>query len=454
MTQLGQVRVSMLVGVLILGLHPTSGRATRGDTPCCPESRAEPGWQGATGEHIGRFRPKRDAVQAGRSAARMPRGSYHGVPGKPPQGDNDQLLPLTAFSPTLLGMYRKVMEIDGDLKRFTDQYGLDLTLARAVVLHESGGNSSVVSIDGANGYFQVMPATFRSLRVDTNIEAGIKYLSQQVRRFGREDYALAAYNTGPGRVSRNRPMYLETLQYVVQVSDYRNVLKLHETSVRHHALDIQLTRVEEGDDWWSLAQRTGVPILQLRLHNPFLATRALRVGQLVAYPLSPRSDLFTVDGDHLTYRARHGDNYLRLAFVMEVGLERLREANGLWRLQTLPAGQRLRIPLEWEALYNDYEIQAGDTLQLVAEKMRSTPWRIIRDNGLWDDQLTEGATLRIRPAAPRPTFVTYRVASGDTLGRIARRHGTSVRAIQSANGLGSSTVIRIGQRLRVPSSTN
>ena len=37
------------------------------------------------------------------------------------------------------------------------------------------------------------------LRVDTNIEAGIKYISQMVRRFRREDYAVAAYNAGPGQ---------------------------------------------------------------------------------------------------------------------------------------------------------------------------------------------------------------------------------------------------------------
>ena len=278
----------------------------------------------------------------------------------------DEWLPLAAVSPTLLGMYRKVMEIDGEIKTFTDQYGLDLDLARAVVIHESGGNGRVVSIDGANGYFQIMPATFRSLRVDTNIEGGIKYLSQQVKRFGREDYALAAYNTGPSRVTRRRPMYLETLQYVVQISDYRNVLKLYDTSVRHHALDIRLDPVQEGDDWWSISRRLGLSILQLRMHNPFLATRALRVGQLVAYPPAPRDDLFTVDGDHLLYRARHGDNYLRLAFVLDVELEALREANGLWRLQTLPPGQLLRIPLEWTGKFNEHQVLAGDDLQQIA----------------------------------------------------------------------------------------
>ena len=180
-------------------------------------------------------------------------------------------------------------------------------------------------------------------------------------------------------------------------------------------------RCVKEDDWWSISQRLGIPILQLRLHNPFLATRALRVGQLVAFPPSPRDDLFTVDGDHLLYRARHGDNYLRLAFVLNVDLETLREANSLWRLQTLPAGQVLRIPLEWTGKFNEHQVQAGEDLQQIAEKMKSTPWRIIRDNGLWDEQLTAGTTLKVRPEAPKPTFLTYRVSSGDTLGRIAAR---------------------------------
>ena len=376
--------------------------------------------------------------------------AQQGVPGP------DQLLPLTAFSPSLIGMYRKVIQIEGELQRFTKQYGLDLNLARAVVIHESGGNESVVSVDGANGYFQVMPATFRSLNVDTNIEAGIKYLSQQVKRFGREDYAIAAYNTGPGRVSRNRPMYLETLQYVVQVSAYRNVLKLYDASLRHHALEIKLATVQHEEDWWSLSQRLSTSILQLRLHNPFLATRALRPGQLVAYPPEERTDLFSIQENQLLYRARHGDNYLRLAFVLDVELETLRQANGLWRLQTLPEGQLLSIPLKWTSKYNEYQVQAGDNLKQIAASMKSTPWKIIRDNGLWHQRLSPGMTLRVRPQASRsrPSFQTYRVANGDSLGRIAAKHGTSVRALQSANGMGNNTMIKIGQRLRIPPTAN
>ena len=50
---------------------------------------------------------------------------------------------------------------------------------------------------------------------------------------------------------------------------------------------------------------------------------------------------------------------------------------------------------------------------------------------------------------PRPDIVTHRVRSGETLGSIARRYGTSVAAIRSANGMRGS-MLRIGQRLRIP----
>ena len=364
--------------------------------------------------------------------------------------DTGHLLPLEDFSPAFLGVFRKMMLIEDEIQTYADQYGVDIDLARAVCLYESGGNANLNSWAGAQGYFQVMPATFRSLRVETNIEAGVKYLSQMINRFDREDYALAGYNGGPGRVSRGRPP-LESLQYVLGVGAYRNVLKLYEPSVRHHASRIRLETVRDGDYWWTIAERVGVSVLQLRLHNPFLATRALREGQRMAYPAEPRTDLFTPVGDDLEYRTRHGDNYLHLAFVLDVELDTLREANDLWRLQTLPADQVLRIPLGWTGKYNEHRVQPGDTLSTVADRHKSDPWRIVRDNNLfWNEQITPGMTLRVRPVPPIPTYLTHRVASGDTLGRIATRYRTSVRAIQAANNMGRSTLIQIGQQLRIP----
>ena len=53
-------------------------------------------------------------------------------------------------------------------------------------------------------------------------------------------------------------------------------------------------------------------------------------------------------------------------------------------------------------------------------------------------------------ATPAPTQRTYTVQLNDTLGAIAARFGTTVTAIQQANGLGTSTIINVGQVLIIP----
>ena len=132
-------------------------------------------------------------------------------------------------------------------------------------------------------------------------------------------------------------------------------------------------------------------------------------------------------------------------------LDALRDQNGLWRLQTLPADQVLQIPLTWKGKYNEYETKPGDTLRSVAKVMKSQPWRIIRDNNLfWDETLRPGTVLKVRPSPPNPTYATHKVSRGDTLLGLASKYGTSVRAIQAANNMGCKTKIRIGHRLRVP----
>ena len=40
--------------------------------------------------------------------------------------------------------------------------------------------------------------------------------------------------------------------------------------------------------------------------------------------------------------------------------------------------------------------------------------------------------------------------TGDTLFAIANRNGTTVKILQQINGLGTSTVIRVGQVLKLP----
>ena len=52
--------------------------------------------------------------------------------------------------------------------------------------------------------------------------------------------------------------------------------------------------------------------------------------------------------------------------------------------------------------------------------------------------------------APPPPQTTYVVQSGDTLAAIAQRFGTTVEALQSANGISDPDEIRVGQVLVIP----
>ncbi|MCM3133853.1 lytic transglycosylase domain-containing protein [Paenibacillus polysaccharolyticus] len=89
------------------------------------------------------------------------------------------------------------------------KYGVPESLIKAVIDTESGFNPNVVSSAGAKGLMQLMDGTAAGLGVSDsfdpgqNIDAGTKYLSLQLQRFGgQEKMALAAYNAGPGRLSR------------------------------------------------------------------------------------------------------------------------------------------------------------------------------------------------------------------------------------------------------------
>ena len=104
------------------------------------------------------------------------------------------------------------------------EQGLPVGLFDALIMQESRYNHLAVSPKGALGLAQLMPGTARQLGANPfgvidNLRGGARYLRQQVDRFGRYDLALAAYNSGPGRVARlgRVPLISETTDYVRRI---------------------------------------------------------------------------------------------------------------------------------------------------------------------------------------------------------------------------------------------
>ncbi|MBI3414530.1 MAG: LysM peptidoglycan-binding domain-containing protein [Verrucomicrobia bacterium] len=144
-------------------------------------------------------------------------------------------------------------------------------------------------------------------------------------------------------------------------------------------------------------------------------------------------------------------------------------SNALPTLPSNPATETLT-PLPKEppaAATSEYTIQKGDIFANIAKAKGVSLKALVAANPNVDPRkLKVGQKIQIpAPAAPAPGTVaasdagspdapksaTHVVKAGETLVRIAKQHGTTVKAIQTANGLKTSQ-IRVGQKLKLPAA--
>ncbi len=151
-----------------------------------------------------------------------------------------------------------------------------------------------------------------------------------------------------------------------------------------------------------------------------------------AAPITPPPDLSTStagsgtpgaashDGTASEYKIKSGDIAYNIAKTHGISLKALKDANPNVDLGKLKVGQTIQVP--------------GASASTTA----STAATATAD-------LKSDAT---HEAAPSGATVSYTVKGGDTLAKIAKKHGTTVKAIRSANNL-SSDKINVGQKLKI-----
>ena len=103
---------------------------------------------------------------------------------------------------------------------------------QSLVKQESGFSIGARSPVGAFGLTQVMPDTAKDLGIYPayyddpmlQLDGGARYFLTQLNKFGSVPLALAAYNAGPGNVSKygGIPPFKETQDYVVRITGFFN----------------------------------------------------------------------------------------------------------------------------------------------------------------------------------------------------------------------------------------
>ena len=147
--------------------------------------------------------------------------------------------------PDLVRQVTHPLEYEAEIRASAADFGVEPSLVAAVIKVESRFDPEATSSRGAYGLMQLLPETARFVSErtgisgdfrdpETNIRIGTRYLSYLQSRYdGDQRLALAAYNSGEGRVdrwlsrgdfdvSRDIP-FAETRDYVRNVTESQRV---------------------------------------------------------------------------------------------------------------------------------------------------------------------------------------------------------------------------------------
>ncbi|MCX7546581.1 LysM peptidoglycan-binding domain-containing protein [Xanthomarina sp. F1114] len=354
-------------------------------------------------------------------------------------------------------------------EREMDAYNIPLEMKYLAIV-ESALNPRAKSRVGATGLWQFMFATGKQygLEVSSYVDersdpiksttTAAVYLSRLYEIFGDWDLALAAYNSGPGNVSKairrsggyqnywnirhNLPR--ETAGYVpaflatMYIFEYAEEHGFVSERPKFHGIETDTIRVKQMITLDQVAEATQLPIEELQFLNPsykldiipvvenknyYLRLPRTAIGTFVANEstiyASAKAELDTREKplpqffeakSKITYRVKSGDNLGFIARKYSVRVSQLKQWNGL-RSNNIRIGQRLTIyprnpvatqqsktPVKTTTSGSQkiYTVKSGDSLWSISKKFPGVSVQNIRDwNDISGNNLKPGMKLKV-----------------------------------------------------------
>jgi len=367
----------------------------------------------------------------------------------------------------------------GMMQQILVRYGLPEDLVYLALI-ESGFSPKAYSVAKAAGPWQFIAGTGRryGLRIDwwaderrdaeKSTHAAASYLRDLYGMFESWPLAAAAYNAGEGKIQRavlryksddfselirHRYLKQETKDYVPKMLAALTIAKDPDKygfgDVAYESpLDLRTVSVPGGTDLAAVARLLEVPVEEIRDWNPELRrfctppTRErydLRLSVDAAQLAEERMEEIRTQAKitFLRHNVRKRETLKGLADRYATTVPILKELNGLKR-NSLSRTKRLVIPvtglMEDEA-YPGKEISPDQLMMAhmrVEERSRKT--RTARSS-----RRSRGHVVKVR--------------KGDTLSRLAKKHGVRVKQLANANGMKPGSILKVGTRLVLPAAS-
>ena len=366
----------------------------------------------------------------------------------------------------------------GMMQQILVRYGLPEDLVYLALI-ESGFSPKAYSVASAAGPWQFIAGTGRryGLRIDwwaderrdaeKSTHAAASYLRDLYGMFESWPLAAAAYNAGEGKIQRavtryksddfselirHRYLKQETKDYVPKMLAALTIAKdpgkYGFGDVAYEApLDLRTVPVPGGTDLAAVARLLEVPVEEIRDWNPELRRFCtppnreqydLRLSVDAARLAEERMEEIRTEAKitFLQHNVRKRETLQALADRYATTVPILKELNGLKR-DSLSRTKRLVIPVT--GLMED---EAGPGKEISPDQLMMAHMRVEERTR----KHRTGRAYRTKPAG------AVKVRKGDTLTRLAKRHGVQVKQLASANGLKPGSKLKVGARLVLPSS--
>ena len=155
-----------------------------------------------------------------------------------------------------------------------------------------------------------------------------------------------------------------------------------------------------------------------------------------------KSNIYTSSNNQMVYhRVKSGDTLGKIARMYGTSVSELCRLNGLKSTSTLRIGQSIRCSAGVEPSSTK---KATTAKSKQPAKTTTNKTITVKADASAAAALPQTTTAAVDESAP----VYHRIKSGDTLGAIARRDGTTVQKLCELNGITKTTVLRLGRTLR------